>query len=183
MVKMRIADEKCIIIVIDFYNLQSFIIFVIVLDPIDFSLWPCNLTLESSHPYKNWNISWFEVGKYLAQSWSMFGGAYGDARMPNWPHWHRTPLPGIATTGLLTRFHKNVWNYVYVISQKFLKNFLQISNISLKFPASNLKFVFQNSSNVRIFPKIFKIYLPQIITLQFLQIIPKIFLNDFMFLG
>ncbi len=30
----------------------------------------------------------------------MFGGAYGDARMPNWPHWHRTPLPGIATTGL-----------------------------------------------------------------------------------
>ncbi len=31
---------------------------------------------------------------------SIFGGAYGDARMPNWPHWHRTPLPGIATTGL-----------------------------------------------------------------------------------
>ncbi len=27
----------------------------------------------------------------------MFGGAYGEARMPNWPHWHRTPLPGIAT--------------------------------------------------------------------------------------
>ncbi len=31
----------------------------------------------------------------------MFGGAYGDTRMPNWPHWHHTPLPGIATTGLL----------------------------------------------------------------------------------
>ncbi len=31
---------------------------------------------------------------------SMFGGAYGDARMPNWPHWHHTPLPGIATTGM-----------------------------------------------------------------------------------
>ncbi len=32
---------------------------------------------------------------------SMFGGGpYGDAHMPNWPHWHRTPLPGIATTGL-----------------------------------------------------------------------------------
>ncbi len=30
----------------------------------------------------------------------MFGGEYGDARMPNWPHWLRTPLPGIATTGL-----------------------------------------------------------------------------------
>ncbi len=30
----------------------------------------------------------------------MFGGAYGDARMPNWSHWHRTPLPRIATTGL-----------------------------------------------------------------------------------
>ncbi len=31
---------------------------------------------------------------------SMFGGAYGDARVPNWPHWHRTPLPGITTMGL-----------------------------------------------------------------------------------
>ncbi len=31
---------------------------------------------------------------------SMFGGAYGDARMPNWPHRHRTPLPEIATSGL-----------------------------------------------------------------------------------
>ncbi len=31
---------------------------------------------------------------------SMFCGAYGDARMPNWPHRHRTPLPRIATTGL-----------------------------------------------------------------------------------
>ncbi len=30
----------------------------------------------------------------------MFGRAYGDAHMPNWPHWHRTTLPGIATTGL-----------------------------------------------------------------------------------
>ncbi len=30
----------------------------------------------------------------------MFGGAYGDARMPNWPHWHRTTWPVIATTGL-----------------------------------------------------------------------------------
>ncbi len=27
-------------------------------------------------------------------------GPYGDARMPNWPQWHRTPLPGIATKGL-----------------------------------------------------------------------------------
>ncbi len=30
----------------------------------------------------------------------MFGGVYGDARMPNWPHWHHTPLPGIATMSL-----------------------------------------------------------------------------------
>ncbi len=30
----------------------------------------------------------------------MFGGAYGNARMPNWPHRHQTPLPGIATTDL-----------------------------------------------------------------------------------
>ncbi len=32
--------------------------------------------------------------------WSMFGGAYGDAHMPNWPHRHRTLLPGIAVSGL-----------------------------------------------------------------------------------
>ncbi len=30
----------------------------------------------------------------------MFGRVYGDARMPNWLHRHRTPLPGIATMGL-----------------------------------------------------------------------------------
>ncbi len=30
----------------------------------------------------------------------MFGEAYGDACMPNWPHWYRTPLPRIATMGL-----------------------------------------------------------------------------------
>ncbi len=29
-----------------------------------------------------------------------FGGAYGDARMPNWPHRHRTPLPKIVSLGL-----------------------------------------------------------------------------------
>ncbi len=43
----------------------------------------------------------------------MFGGAYGGARMPNWPHWHRTPLPGIATTGLLRDKGgnlKGMWN-------------------------------------------------------------------------
>ncbi len=45
----------------------------------------------------------FHVRKHQKLKWvtnSMFGGAYGDARMPNWPYWHRTPLPGIATTGL-----------------------------------------------------------------------------------
>ncbi len=31
---------------------------------------------------------------------SMFGGAYGHANMPNWPHRHRTPSPRIATLGL-----------------------------------------------------------------------------------
>ncbi len=41
-----------------------------------------------------------EVGDKNPSHISMFGGAYGDARMPNWPHWHRTLLPGIATTGL-----------------------------------------------------------------------------------
>ncbi len=40
-----------------------------------------------------------EVGPEILFSISMFGGAYGDARMPNRPHWHRTPLPGIATMG------------------------------------------------------------------------------------
>ncbi len=38
--------------------------------------------------------------KFRCNHGSMFGGAYGDARMSNWPHRHRTPLPGIATTGL-----------------------------------------------------------------------------------
>ncbi len=42
----------------------------------------------------------FEIKLDYGASISMFGGAYGDARMPNWPHWHRTPLPRIATTGL-----------------------------------------------------------------------------------
>ncbi len=46
------------------------------------------------HRTKKW-INFFN-GKWGL----MFGGAYGDARMPNWPHWHCTPLPGIATTGL-----------------------------------------------------------------------------------
>ncbi len=30
----------------------------------------------------------------------MFGGAYADARLPNWHHRHRTPLLGIASSGL-----------------------------------------------------------------------------------
>ncbi len=36
------------------------------------------------HPHRTWSIS----------------EAYGDARMPNWPHRHRTHLPGIASPGL-----------------------------------------------------------------------------------
>ncbi len=41
----------------------------------------------------------------------MFGGAYGDARMPNWPHWHRNPLPGIATAGLRRDSVASYWAY------------------------------------------------------------------------
>ncbi len=59
---------------------------------------------------------------------SMFGGAYGDARMPNWPHWHRTPFPGIATTGLrrdkegqlaacIESYLANIDEYVYRIQK------------------------------------------------------------------
>ncbi len=33
----------------------------------------------------------------------LLGGAYGDARMPNWPHSHHIPLPGIASLDL----HRN----------------------------------------------------------------------------
>ncbi len=39
----------------------------------------------------------------------MFGGAYGDARMPNWPHRHHTPLPGIATSGLHRDKGRMLW--------------------------------------------------------------------------
>ncbi len=49
--------------------------------------------------------------------------------------------------------------YFYIIRLKFLKNFLQISNISSKFWANNSKFVLQNLPEVRIFPKIFKMFL------------------------
>ncbi len=47
--------------------------------------------------------------------WSMFSGAYGDACMPNWPHLHRTPLPGIAITGLrhLAKHLLNVYAALY----------------------------------------------------------------------
>ncbi len=40
---------------------------------------------------------------------SMFGGAYGDTRMPNWPHRHRTPLPGIATSVLRHDKERALW--------------------------------------------------------------------------
>ncbi len=57
---------------------------------------------------------------------------------------------------IFTRFSYKCLKYFHVVSPKFLKNFLQICNISFKFPASNSKFVFQNSPVVRIFPKFFK---------------------------
>ncbi len=56
-------------------------------------------------------ISWLEIlGRYIFtfQKWEKNSrasigpevGAYGDARMPNWPHKHHIPLPGIASLGL-----------------------------------------------------------------------------------
>ncbi len=62
---------------------------------------------------------------------------------------------------VFTRFHKNekCSKYFHVICPKFLKNFLQLSNISFKFWANNSKFVLQNSPDIRIFPKIFKMFL------------------------
>ncbi len=39
----------------------------------------------------------------------MFGGAYGDARMPNWPHRHYTSLPGIASPGLRRNKGGTLW--------------------------------------------------------------------------
>ncbi len=47
----------------------------------------------------------------------MFGGAYGNAHMPNWPHWHRTPLPGIFTTGLRRSVSLVSHKYITCVSQ------------------------------------------------------------------
>ncbi len=49
----------------------------------------------------NFDEAWYTlVDKITNLCLLMFSRAYGDARMPNWPHRHRTPLPGIATSGL-----------------------------------------------------------------------------------
>ncbi len=71
---------------------------------------------------------------HLAQQWlvtllpgSMFGRLYGDARMPNWSHWHRTPLPGIATTGL----HRDT--AARLREKNTRQNFLNVPHICQKF--------------------------------------------------
>ncbi len=38
--------------------------------------------------------------KFIHIILSMFGAVYADTSMPNWPHRHRTHLPGIASPGL-----------------------------------------------------------------------------------
>ncbi len=66
----------------------------------------------------------------------MFGGVYGDAHMPNWPHWHRTPLPKIATTGLLRDKGGNaLWagNLSALISPLLLKCADGATTLSLRF--------------------------------------------------
>ncbi len=65
-----------IIIVIDFYNFEEWREYYTVVYNFCYNFGYYSLffndrialTLDSSQPYKNWNISWFEVGKYLAQS-------------------------------------------------------------------------------------------------------------------
>ncbi len=60
-----------------------------------------------------------------------FGGAYGDARMPNWPHWHHTPLLGIATTGL--RRDRSGWRFCghAKLYQQGLGTFVQDDTVAL----------------------------------------------------
>ncbi len=66
----------------------------------------------------------------MRELYSMFGGAYGDARMPNWPHWHRTPLPGIATTGL--RRNISVFTSDYETAARIYKlRIIHFSNIRI----------------------------------------------------
>ncbi len=72
--------------------------------------WKTMHTLVAPLPLDNASIAivstlidedrWMMVWEMEGHQVSMFGGAYGDARMPNWPHWQRIPLPGIPTTGL-----------------------------------------------------------------------------------
>ncbi len=56
----------------------------------------------------------------------MFGGAYDDARMPNWPHGHRTPLPKIATT-VLCRYKGEIVIIIIIIIIIILLLFLLYS--------------------------------------------------------
>ncbi len=63
----------------------------------------------------------------------MFGGAYGDARMPNWPHRHRTPLPGIATTGLRRDKEGNVVGQATFLPP-FLLCYLSVRTVRLHSP-------------------------------------------------
>ncbi len=57
----------------------------------------------------------------------MFGGAYGDARMQNWPHWHRTPCPGspqracVETKGGNNNNNNNSEYLAYLILEIYLK--------------------------------------------------------------
>ncbi len=54
-------------------------------------------TFENLVISKNLNNFFENFKKYFP----MVGGAYGDARMPNWPHRYRTPLPRITSSGCI----------------------------------------------------------------------------------
>ncbi len=66
---------------------------------------------------------------------SMFGRAYGDARMPNWPHWHQTPLPGIVTTGL--RWDNEAG--IYQVTNDFFIRFYGIHFLPLQYKFSTFE--------------------------------------------
>ncbi len=100
----------------------------------------CKLLLAILSTYFHWKP---KIGIFWPNHFrSMFGGPYGAARMLNWPHKHRTPLLGIATTGLRPDKGGNHFRscFLKITFSNFVYGFPDsIKNIYLIFSAIYLK--------------------------------------------
>ncbi len=136
-----------IIIVIDFYNFDEWRGYYTVVYNFCHHfgyywlfLWLYSLTLESSLLYKNWNISWFEVGKYLG---SLDCRISSVRNFENWPCISSIFLTGIKNINAVQNSSKIFYKFptflqsleqiiqnlfykthlTYTFSQKFSKCF------------------------------------------------------------